>query len=591
MDDAKSQLVDKLKSANNVLVTVSRNPSVDQLSALLGLTLLLNKQGKHTAAVFSGEVPSTIEFLQPEETIEKNTDSLRDFIIALDKSKADKLRYKVEDNVVRIFITPYKTSISQDDLDFSQGDFNVDVVVALGVQQQGDLDEAITAHGRILHDAAIASINISGAGDLGSINWHDEHASSLSELVTELVDALDSSMLDNQIATALLTGIVAETDRFSNEKTSSQTMTVSAKLMTAGANQQLVASKLAEPPREAEDTDNKKDDAPTDLHSDDDKRAKKDKKPSKDDGSIDIDHGDKAKGDDKGDDEAPETPEPNHYEGPDDKTPPDMGTGHQDAQPLPEDTSGDTLPAPKKPAASVIGSGSKLITEPPKMGGTLTANSQVESLSPSTDPLSMPAGELPQLLDHDAAPAQPGPSQAVPELAMTVAPLPRPPVPQPEPAGQVLTPPLAAWNPSDTAPSVVQSMSGTLSQLEAAVDSPHTDPANLNSARDEVSKAIDSSAEVTDVASEPIAALNAQPFGGDLHQLPGANDLASPGPHLDDVLQHEQHLSRNASAPAVGDQAASAPTPQVTDSTAPPPVPPPIPFQFGSPGTPPAPQP
>ena len=117
MDDAKSQLVEKLKSANNVLVTVSRNPSVDQLSALLGLTLLLNKQGKHTAAVFSGEVPSTIEFLQPEDTIEKNTDSLRDFIIALDKSKADKLRYKVEDNVVRIFITPYKTSISQDDLD------------------------------------------------------------------------------------------------------------------------------------------------------------------------------------------------------------------------------------------------------------------------------------------------------------------------------------------------------------------------------------------------------------------------------------------------------------------------------------------
>ena len=41
-----------------------------------------------------------------EKTIEKNTDSLRDFIIALDKSKADKLRYKVEDKFVKIFITP-----------------------------------------------------------------------------------------------------------------------------------------------------------------------------------------------------------------------------------------------------------------------------------------------------------------------------------------------------------------------------------------------------------------------------------------------------------------------------------------------------
>src|SRR6185437_8896302 len=102
---------------------------------------------------------SAIEFLKPEETIEPTPSSLRDFIIALDKSKADKLRYKVEDKVVRIFITPYKTSITQDDLEFSQGDFNIDVVVALGAHEQQELDSAITAHGRILHDAAVISIN------------------------------------------------------------------------------------------------------------------------------------------------------------------------------------------------------------------------------------------------------------------------------------------------------------------------------------------------------------------------------------------------------------------------------------------------
>src|SRR5665213_3639945 len=246
MDDAKKQLADKIKSANNILVTVSRDPSVDQLSALLGLPLLLNKQGKHAVAVFGGQVPSTIEFLKPDETIEKNTDSLRDFIIALDKNKADKLRYKVEDDVVRIFITPYKTSISQEDLEVSQGDFNVDVVVALGVLQQEDLDDAITAHGRILHDATVASINTAPDGGLGTINWQDPQASSLSELVTEVAQAFGDDILDTQIATALLTGIVSETDRFSNDKTSSQTMSASAALMAAGADQHLVASKLEE---------------------------------------------------------------------------------------------------------------------------------------------------------------------------------------------------------------------------------------------------------------------------------------------------------------------------------------------------------
>ncbi|HXE10249.1 MAG TPA: hypothetical protein VN554_02375, partial [Verrucomicrobiae bacterium] len=244
MDDAKQQLIDKLQSSNNILVTVSRNPSVDQLASCIGLTLLLNKQGKHAAAVFSGKVPSTLEFLKPDDTLEKNTDSLRDFIISLDKAKADKLRYKVEEDVVRIFITPYRTSLSEDDLEFSEGDFNVDVVVALGVKQQQDLDQAITAHGRILHDATVTSINTTADGGLGSINWNDAHASSLSELVTDLAQALDAKLLDEQIATALLTGIVSETGRFSNDKTSSQTMSASAALMSAGANQQLVATKL-----------------------------------------------------------------------------------------------------------------------------------------------------------------------------------------------------------------------------------------------------------------------------------------------------------------------------------------------------------
>lgn len=247
MDNQKQQAAERIKQANNILVTVSNNPSVDQLAACIGLTLSLNKMGKHATAVFSGQVPSTLEFLQPEKTLERNTDSLRDFIIALDKSKADKLRYKVEDKMVRIFITPYRTSINEKDLEFSQGDFNVDVVIALGVHNQADLDQAITTHGRILHDAVIVTLNVKPGGDLGTINWLAPNASSLSELGVQLIDVLDKRLMDGQIATSFLTGIVAETDRFSNSKTSPQTMSLSAELMSAGANQQLVATKLEEP--------------------------------------------------------------------------------------------------------------------------------------------------------------------------------------------------------------------------------------------------------------------------------------------------------------------------------------------------------
>ena len=246
---ARQQIIDKIKESSNILVTVSQDPSVDELSAALGLTIMLNKLKKHATAVVSGNIPPAVTFLDPEKTFENTVDSLRDFIIALDKEKADHLRYKVDGDVVKIFITPYRTTITDKDLDFSQGDYNVELVLALGVTDEGHLDKALEAHGKILHDATVATIGANGEpSKLGSIDWHDESASSLSEMLVSLSEAIkaDRPLLDEQTSTALLTGIVAATDRFSNNRTSSKVMTMSAQLMAAGANQQLIASKLEE---------------------------------------------------------------------------------------------------------------------------------------------------------------------------------------------------------------------------------------------------------------------------------------------------------------------------------------------------------
>lgn len=359
-----------------MLVTVSANPSVDQLASCIGLTLMLNKLGKHGTAVFSGAIPSTIEFLKPEDTLEKNTDSLRDFIIALDKSKADKLRYKVEDKVVKIFITPYHTSLSENDLDFSQGDFNIDAVVALGVREQSHLDQAITANGRILHDATVISINnIAETSSLGSINWQDPAVSSLSELTAQLGLELDNTILDAQIATALLTGIVAATDRFSNEKTSSKTMSISAQLVTAGANPQLVATQLEEAPP-VEPPKYKPTTAPPSSPSADNTLRTSVAK-TDNDGTINIEH--------SADSEA--------------------------NRQIDIDTQGvlrkaDDQPPPG-PAASDSTSSTPAASEPPaSLVSTLTANSKPEGLEPASDPLSLPAAGTP-LLDRDSMPADP----------------------------------------------------------------------------------------------------------------------------------------------------------------------------------------
>ena len=245
----KQQVIDKIKKSVNILVTVSKDPTVDDLAAAIGLTAMLNNIGKNATAIFSGAIPPAITFLEPDKVFEGTVDSLRDFIIALDKEKADHLRYKLDGDVVKIFITPYKTTISEADLQFSQGDFNVELVLALGITNKENLDDAIASHGQIVKDITVATLTAGEqASDLGEIIWHENEASSLSELVVSLADSLktDKQLLDKQISTALLTGIVFATDRFSNVRTTARVMTMAAQLMGAGADQQLIAARLNE---------------------------------------------------------------------------------------------------------------------------------------------------------------------------------------------------------------------------------------------------------------------------------------------------------------------------------------------------------
>jgi hypothetical protein len=469
--DQFAQIATRLKEATNVLVTVKASPSVDQLAACIGLTIALNKLGKHATAVFSGEVPSTIEFLEPEKTLEKNTNSLRDFIISLDKGKADKLRYKVEDDVVKIFITPYRTSISEDDLDFSQGDFNVDVVITLGVHDRNELDQVIVAHGRILHDATVISVNTTNGAELGSINWLDEQSSSLSEMMSDLVGAFGDNLMDQQIATAFLTGVVAETDRFRNEKSSPHTMAVSGTLMAAGASTQLVASKLEEPVEPSKEIP---------------EVAENDGKT--DDGTIEIDHGNNSHKEDSHNDDSDEFNKVDEIL--------DLEEVSRGSEDRPSEIS-------------------SMILEPPRLSnGPLTAASIPESqqYSESVDPLSTTNTVVGPTLNHD--PLELDDTKTLSEIEQSVN--------SPH-ATESAAQDRSYLNPEDITPPPASNGSETpidpLAPPPPSAEVPPPPP--QDHAREAVERAVNAS---DGYAPEPLQSMGSTPLGLEFHENDGKTD-------------------------------------------------------------------
>jgi hypothetical protein len=582
MDEQKQKLIDRINQAQNILVTVSANPSVDQLASAIGLTLVLNQMDKHGTAVFSGAVPSTIEFLKPEDTLEKNTDSLRDFIIALDKSKADKLRYKVEDQVVRIFITPYKTSLSQNDLEFSQGDFNVDVVLCLGVNDQQDLDAAITAHGRILHDATVVSVSATGQGNLGSINWVDPNASSLSEMMVALTDGLSKKAMNNQVATAYLTGIVASTERFRNDKTTPKTMSAAAALMAAGANQQLIATELEtkpEPPPEPVQPYQPDQNNNRDEHRDEPPKPEAAPPHKAEPGTLEINHEHDAPEPDFKPEEKP--PEPEHPQIHVDENGELIMPGDEvKPQPPPEQamlppppaipsishvrgvgangqaTESDSNPPKDQPKVEVH---RELMTKMPELGTpNITANTEPEdqSFDPPSEELTLPALDAP-LLSHNESVLPSSMPGMTPPPAPQMPSMPFPPAP---PQPQPYFPPQQA---APTIPKVADDE--TLTEIEQSVSSPHlhandTPPvAQLNDARSAVEAALNGAASSSDPL-QPIAALNAQPLGPELqHNTPPA-----PAPSQQPYIPPANLFSPTPASPGPINTGFSEPTPGTT---------------------------
>lgn len=248
----KQQVTELLKNASNVVITTGKNPSVDCYAAVIALFQMLEKMGKRSEAVISSSVPGSLNFL-PTNLISNKFIGLRDFVIELDisKTEADKLKYIPEGKRLKIYITPYNGNFSKQDLGFSYGDYHCDGIIALGVSNIQELDNALASQKQLLEKTKLVLVNAGaanppagGQAPANGLAWNEPTATSLSEMLMSLSEALQPGILDNHIATSLLTGIMDSTNHFTASNTTPKVMTMAAQLMAAGASQAEIVKNL-----------------------------------------------------------------------------------------------------------------------------------------------------------------------------------------------------------------------------------------------------------------------------------------------------------------------------------------------------------
>lgn len=242
----KQQTSESIRQAESILVITGQNPNVDQVASVLALSSILKKFGKKVSTVISDDIPASAKFLDTSQ-VEKQLGGLRDFIMQVDlrNAEVDKLKYTIENGKLNVHVTPFAGSFKQQDVSYSYGDYQYDLIIVLGVASYSRIDRVYAQNERLLEDIPMVNIDFHRINEqYGAVNLIEPNAAGLGELLVALSESLQTGLIDTQIATTILTGIMASTDRFTATHTTSKAMTVAAQMMAMGADQKKVVQGL-----------------------------------------------------------------------------------------------------------------------------------------------------------------------------------------------------------------------------------------------------------------------------------------------------------------------------------------------------------
>lgn len=243
----KQQALELITKSKNILLVTHAKPDGDALGSLTALYLVLNKLGKKATAVVVDVVASQYQFLPKLDEFVDQLNALRDFIISIDcvTATADKLAYNFQDGKLNIVITPKDGNFKPQDVSFTEGSFQFDLLITLDAADWDQLGDIYANNVKLFQGVPAINIDHHSTNDYyGTVNLVDLTATATAEILVGLIEALGPSLIDEDVATALLTGIISDTGSFQHSHTTPKSLTIAAQMVGFGARQQEIIKNL-----------------------------------------------------------------------------------------------------------------------------------------------------------------------------------------------------------------------------------------------------------------------------------------------------------------------------------------------------------
>ncbi len=241
------QIFNLIKKSNRTVIVLPKNPTIDGFSAALALRLFLLKLNKESEVVSLSKAPEALSFLPGISEIKQDISSYDGLVIELNTASRglDELSYQTEDGKLKIFIKAKSGKFSSSDVSFTSSKLPIDCLIFLECQSLEDAGSLLEKHAELFHQTPKINIDHSASNEqFGAVNLVDLSATSVSEVLSGLFKEYEEQMVDEDIATCLLSGIIHKTDSFQHSKTTPNSFIHASNLVSLGGRRQDIVQNL-----------------------------------------------------------------------------------------------------------------------------------------------------------------------------------------------------------------------------------------------------------------------------------------------------------------------------------------------------------
>ncbi|KPJ86113.1 hypothetical protein AMJ57_00485 [Parcubacteria bacterium SG8_24] len=242
------QFMEALNGKNHVLITTRKDWTVDGVATALAIKSVLERRRTNVDVIIDGFSPGpTLSFLEGIDTIRPAFGQLQKFVISLDvsKSKLDELSYDVKEGRLNIYVTPKEGRFRDKDVSTAASEFKYDLIVTVDTPDHDSLGRLFSEHTDLFHQLPVINIDHDTSNEqYGNLNLTDITATSCAEVVHGIFRETPENTLDERVATALLTGIIAKTRSFKSPNVTPRTLDAASVLVAAGARREEIVQQL-----------------------------------------------------------------------------------------------------------------------------------------------------------------------------------------------------------------------------------------------------------------------------------------------------------------------------------------------------------